>query len=121
MTTYVVTIPGDETEWDARTDDERRAVDAAHSDFSTALRERGHAVVASHELTHSRDAKVARLVGDDVRLTDGPYAETVEQIGGLYLVETSDLDDLMKLVAELARTERAVEVRPTVGGDAGPA
>jgi hypothetical protein len=119
MSTYVVTIPGDEDAWEARTPEERRAVDHAHSAFSTALAERGHTVVTSVELSHSRYARVARLAGDDVTITNGPYAETVEQIGGLYVVETSDVDDLMKLVTELARTERAVEVRPTVDHAAG--
>ena len=119
MSAYVVTIPGDESAWDARTRDDWRAVDAAHSAFRAALLQRGHAVVASHQLTHSREAKVARKAGDDVRVTDGPFAETVEQIGGVYVIDTSDVDDLMRLVTELARTERAVEVRPTVDHSGG--
>jgi hypothetical protein len=119
VSAYVVTIPGDESVWEARTDDEWRAVDAAHSAFHTALLERGHTVVASHQLTHSREARVARRAGDDVRVTEGPFAETVEQIGGVYVIETSDVDDLMRLVTQLARTERAVEVRPTVDHSGG--
>jgi len=114
-----VTVPGDESAWEARTDDEWRAVDAAHRVFHAALLERGHRVVASHQLTHSRKAKVARLEGSDVRVTDGPFAETVEQIGGVYVIDSSDVDDLMRLVTELARTERAVEVRPTVDHSGG--
>ena len=119
MSAYVVTIPGDESAWAARTDDEWRAVDAAHSAFRTALIERGHTVVASHQLTHSREAKVARTAGDDVRVTDGPFAETVEQIGGLYVIDSSDVDDLMRLVTRLAHTESAVEVRPAVDPSGG--
>ena len=121
MSAYVVTIPGDESAWEARTDDEWRAVDAAHSAFHTALVERGHRVVASHQLAHSREAKVARREPDGVRVTDGPFAETVEQIGGVYVIDTSDVDDLMRLVTDLARTERAVEVRPTVDHSGGAA
>jgi hypothetical protein len=119
MSAYLVTIPGDETAWDARTDAEWGAVDAAHREFHAALLERGHTVVASHQLAHSREAKVARRTGDDVQVTDGPFAETVEQIGGVYVIDTTDPDDLMKLVTELARTERAVEVRPTVDHSGG--
>ena len=119
MSAYVVTIPGDESAWAARTDDEWRAVDAAHSAFYRALLERGHTVVVSHQLTHSREAKVARGTGDRVQVTDGPFAETVEQIGGLYVIDTTDVDDLMQLVTELARTEQAVEVRPTVDHSGG--
>ena len=119
MSAYLVTIPGDESAWESRTDEEWRAVDDAHRAFHAALLERGHRVVASHQLTHSREAKVARGDGADVRVTDGPFAETVEQVGGFYVIETPDLDELMRLVTELARTERAVEVRPTVDHSGG--
>jgi hypothetical protein len=119
VSAYLVTISGDESDWEARTHDEWRAVDDAHRVFHAALLERGHRVVASHQLTHSREAKVARGDGVDVRVTDGPFAETVEQIGGFYVIDTSDVDDLMRLVTELAGTERAVEVRPTVDHSGG--
>ena len=47
-------------------------------------------------------------------VTDGPYAETVEQLTGFYTVETDDLDDLLQVVAVLAGAEGAIEVRATV-------
>jgi hypothetical protein len=115
VSVYVVLISGDEEVWAKRSESENAAVDAAHSAFSRSLAERGHRVLASHELGWARESRIARSDGDTVRFTDGPYAETVEQLGGLYLVESTDLDDLMELAGELARTERAVEVRPTMG------
>ena len=45
-------------------------------------------------------------------VTDGPYAESAEQAGGFYLVESDDLDDLLAIVGELTRDEPVVEVRP---------
>ena len=49
---------------------------------------------------------------DGVVVTDGPYAETVEQLTGFYIVDTDDLD-LLQVVGVLAGAE-AIEVRPTV-------
>jgi hypothetical protein len=121
MTTYVVLISGEETAWEARTEAQRSATHEAHRTFARTLAERGHKITAGEELTGSRDGKVVRPDGDGFTVTDGPYAETVEQLGGFYVVESDDLDDLMQVVGELARTEGAVEVRGIVdhSGDMG--
>ena len=44
-------------------------------------------------------------------MTDGPYAETVEQLSGFYLVETDDLDDLVEVTKILADAEGGIEIR----------
>jgi hypothetical protein len=115
MTEYLITIPGDEMVWDARTDDENRAVGDAHRQFAEALTARGHRAVVGGELTPRAEAKVVRRTAAGVIVTDGPYAEASEQIGGFYLVESDDLDDLLEIVGALARTEPVVEVRPVLG------
>ena len=51
--------------------------------------------------------------GADRLVTDGPFAETVEQLGGYYLIDAPDLDTAVEL-AKLLPREYAVEVRPTV-------
>jgi len=114
MTTYVVLISGQESAWAARTDADRQATMEAHQTFARTLAERGHKMAAGEELTGPREGRVVRRDGDGFRITDGPYAETVEQLGGFYVVESDDLDDLMQVVGVLARTEGAVEVRGTV-------
>ena len=121
MTTYVVLISGDEAAWAARSAADRAVTMQAHETFSRALAERGHTVTAGEELTPSRGGRVARRVGDGFEVTDGPYAETVEQLGGFYVVESDDLDDLVQIAGELALTEGAVEVREAVdhSGDLG--
>jgi hypothetical protein len=119
MTEYLITIPGDETVWDARTDDERRAVGEAHGAFVAGLIARGHHVSAGGELTPLAQAKVVRRSDRGTLVTDGPYAESAEQVGGFYLVESDDLDDLLAVVGELARTEPIVEVRPIHGRTSG--
>jgi hypothetical protein len=115
MTEYLITIPGDEAVWDARTDDDKRAVGRAHADFVAALTARGHRVLAGGELTPLSEAVVVRRTDRGTLVTDGPYAESAEQVGGFYLVESDDRDDLLRTVGELARTEPVVEVRPVVG------
>jgi hypothetical protein len=121
MTTYVVLISGEETAWESRTEADLQTTMAAHQTFARSLAERGHQITAGEELTRSREGKVVRHDGAGVTVTDGPYAETVEQLGGFYVVESDDLDDLMEVVGELARTEGAVEVRGVVdhSGDMG--
>lgn len=47
-------------------------------------------------------------------VTDGPFAEAVEQVGGFYSVQSDDLDDLLEICAVLADGDTTVDVRPTV-------
>lgn len=114
MSTYVVLLPGDESTWESATEEERSAVYARHGEFARLLAERGHTVTGGAELAHSRRAKVVRGTGTGVTVTDGPYAETVEQLSGYYVVESDDLDDLLRVCGVLADGDGAVEVRPTV-------
>jgi len=114
MTEYLITIPGDEAVWDARTDDDRRGVGEAHRDFVAGLTARGHRVSAGGELTPLAQAKVVRRTDRGTLVTDGPYAESAEQVGGFYLVESDDLDDLLQVAAMLAGPEGGVEVRTCV-------
>ena len=114
MTEYVVLLPGDESTWESASEEHRAAMYAKHGEFARLLAERGHKVTGGSELTNSRGAKVVRQNGSGVAVTDGPYAETVEQLTGFYVVESDDLDDLMRVVGELARTEGALEVRGIV-------
>lgn len=110
MTTYVVLLPGDEAVWESATEEERASTYARHGEFARQLAERGHTVTAGAELTHSREAKSVRADG----VTDGPYAETAEQLGGFYVVDSDDLDDLLEICGVLADDFGGVEVRTTV-------
>ena len=118
MTEYLITIPGDEAVWDARTDDDRRVVGEAHRAFVAASSARGHRVGAGGELTPLARPR-SYVVPTAARCHRRPYAESAEQAGGFYLVESDDLDDLLAIVGELARTEPVVEVRPIHGRTSG--
>ena len=120
MTTYVVLLPGNEDTWASASEEQRAATYAQHGEFARMLGERGHTITGGAELAHSREARVVRRDGDSVSVTDGPYAETVEQLTGFYIVESDDLDDLLEVCGVLAGAEGGVEVRGTVDHSGDP-
>jgi hypothetical protein len=111
MSRFAILLPVGEDRWAAATTEEKRAGSAAHGDFTRLLAERGHRVTSGAELTPSAQTKVVRGALDDVTITDGPYAETAEHLTGLYLVETDDPDDLLRVCGRLAEHEHVLEVR----------
>jgi hypothetical protein len=113
MTTYAVLLPGDESTWESASAEERAAMYDKHSRFAELLAERGHKVTGGQELTNSASARIVSGSLDSVTVTDGPYAETTEQLTGFYTVETDDLEDLLNVVGILAESGR-VEVRACV-------
>ena len=96
-------VPGDEAEWEAAPEERRQATYAQHHEFAKLLEERGHRVTGGAELAHSREAKLLRTAPTATNVTDGPFAETVEQLTGFYLIDTADLDDLLEVCKVSAR------------------
>ena len=107
---FAFLLYGDEAGEAALTDGERRAIVEAHMAFSRKLRERdqlrfGEALGPTATATVVRP----RLRG----VTDGPYAETKEQLGGLYVVECADREEAIELARQLPDSPGlAVEIRP---------
>ncbi len=119
MTQYIVLLPADEARYGTAPAEDRADLTAAHGEFVQLLAERGHTMSGGAQLTPSRSSRVVRGTGlDQVTVTDGPYAESAEQVGGYYVVETSDPDDLAKVCGRLLATpfHQAVEIRPLVEG-----
>jgi hypothetical protein len=108
---YALLIYGDEKAWEARDEQEKKENHERHGRFMAMLRSRG-ALVGGEELTRSASATTVRNGGVGVGVTDGPYAETAEQLGGFYLVEAADLDEAIELAKQLP--EGIVEIRPVV-------
>ena len=115
MTKYMVLIPDNEDAWEASTAEEKAAMYAKHREFSELLAERGHKVTAGAELTRSETAHIVSGTRDAMVVTQGPYAEAAEQLTGFYLIESDDLDDLLRCVSVLTEAERRLEVRACVG------
>jgi hypothetical protein len=75
--------------------------------------ERAGAWVFAAGLTPASSATVVRAAGGDVWMTDGPYAETKEQVGGFWVIEAADLDAALDWAAKASTAcERPIEVRP---------
>jgi hypothetical protein len=99
-------------------DEERAEKAMASGDFSgfeawlTDLQQRG--MLTLHEGLHpSPTATTVRVRGDDVLLTDGPFIEGREQIGGLALIDCADLDEAIEIAAgHPAAAFGQVEIRP---------
>jgi hypothetical protein len=82
----------------------------------TAEMERAGAWVFVAGLEPASSATVVRAAGGDVSMTDGPYAETKEQMGGFWVIEAADLDAALEWAAKASTTcERPIEVRPVHG------
>jgi hypothetical protein len=80
----------------------------------TAEMERAGAWVFVAGLRSPSSATVVRAAGGDVSMTDGPYAETKEQMGGFWVIEAADLDAALDWAAKASTAcERPIEVRPT--------
>ena len=114
MAKYVVLIPGNEETWEALPQEEKERTFGAHAAFAKLLAERGHTFVEGAELVPSSQALIVSGSVDDVTVTDGPYAETAEQLTGFYVIDTDDLDDLLKCVGRICSAEGRIEVRSYV-------
>jgi hypothetical protein len=94
------------------TADEDAAMMIAVKSWVEEMTERG-VLVHGGALRAAREAKIVRVSDGELLVSDGPFAETKEQIGGYVVVEGADLDAAVRIAAAhpLARTAR-VEVRP---------
>ena len=118
MTQYLVLLPSPEERYATATDAEKQDLHTAHDEFVELLERRGHKRVDGAQLMPSSASRVARgWALDDVTLSDGPFAESAEQVGGYYVVETDDVEDLAQVCGRLMATpfHPAVEIRPLIG------
>ncbi len=116
MTEYIVLLPDDEARWEAATEEHRQATYEKHREFAKLLEERGLRVTGGSELAHSREAKTLRTSPDGVTsVTDGPYAESAEQLTGFYLIEADSIDQVVDACRLLAEAEGRIEVRACKG------
>jgi hypothetical protein len=116
MAKYMILIYGDEQQWDAMTAEERQALEAAHATFRSAA---GPRILSGEELALASTATTLRTDGaGGVTTTDGPFLEAKEGVGGYYLLEAADLDEVLALAAmlpEVHAKHSGVEIRPVVG------
>jgi hypothetical protein len=114
MTDYVVLFPADrEADWEQGSDADHAAVYETDLEFARLLEQRAGKITGGAELASTRRSRVVRRGPNGTALvTDGPYAESAEQISGFYLVTTDDEDGLIEAAQVLVRSHPAVEIRP---------
>ena len=80
--------------------------------YDDELRNGGH-YLYSGALQSIQTATTIRIQSGDVKLTDGPFAETKEQLGGFIVIEASDLDEALRLASKIPPARLGcIEVRP---------
>jgi hypothetical protein len=111
---YLMLLYRNEQAYWARTDAERLATANLHQPYIEMLKAKGH-YLGSELLGASGSATTLRTENGKPVVTDGPFAETREQLGGFYLIEAKDLDEALALLKQMPGIERiAAEVRPIV-------
>ena len=81
-------------------------------DYDTAIRKSGHCI-ASEALQSVQTATTVRVRNGKASITDGPFAETKEQLGGFYMIEARDLNEAIQIAARIPPARvGSIEVRP---------
>ena len=109
---FMALIYADESAWESFSAVDR---EAAYEQYRAFAREAGEAGVLAggDELASTRDATTVRVRNDETLVTDGPYAEVKEALGGYFLLECESMDDALDWAARIPGAEHgAVEVRP---------
>ncbi len=106
----------DEKLWDAMSENEREAMIEECFAYDDVLRRGGHWTGVGEALQSSRAAKTLRSQGGKVAVTDGPYAETKEQLGGLGVIEARDMEHAVELMSKHPGIQFGpFEIRPIDG------
>jgi hypothetical protein len=116
---YALLIYADDTPWADLSDAEKTRLraeviprwEAAVGELAAVDPE-----VTGHELDGRSTAKVVRVRDGERMVTDGPFAETKEIVGGAFLIDLPDLDEAIRLAARIPTADHgSIEIRPIIG------
>jgi hypothetical protein len=111
---FIALIYNDESRYSEATAEETAATFQAHGEFGQAAGEAG-VFGGGDGLQPTATATTLRVRDGERMLTDGPYAETKEQLGGYYALECKDLDEALAWAARIPEAKTgAIEVRPVI-------
>jgi hypothetical protein len=113
---YLLLIYQNEKAWEDMPQDEQNKFFGEYMQLSQDLKSSGKSK-GGEALQPIRTATTVRVRNGKVQTTDGPFAETREQLGGFYLIEAADLDEATKIAARIpdARIgDGSVEIRPVM-------
>ncbi|HEX7843149.1 MAG TPA: YciI family protein [Kofleriaceae bacterium] len=115
---YLLLIYGAEKAWSDLSETERNKLFGDYMTFTNDIKASGH-YVGGNPLQPVHTATTVRVRDGKTSITDGPFAETREQLGGYYLVEAKDLDEATRIAARIPGARLgSIEVRPVmpIGG-----
>jgi hypothetical protein len=109
---FLFLIYHDEHMLDALPEGEMQDLVDAALDYSEDIRRSGH-YIASNALQRARTGRTVQVRGGTVSTTDGPFAETKEQLGGFFLIEAKDMDEACEVASRFPPARLGtIEVRP---------
>ena len=109
---YLALIYGDESTWERFSDQERSAAYEQYGDFARAAGDAG-VLVGGEELGPTSSATTVRVREGRQLVTDGPYAEVKESLGGYFILDCASFDEAVTWAARIpGASHGAVEVRP---------
>jgi hypothetical protein len=111
---YMLLIYHDEQKWDRRTEAERQQIYLEYRELRQQLQSSGQ-YLAGDQLQPTTIASTVRVRDGKQLVTDGPFAETREQVGGYFIIEANDLDEANSIASRIPSARMgAIEVRPVV-------
>jgi hypothetical protein len=109
---YMLLIYDSEQAWAALSEAQRSELFARYGTFTTAIRAEGQ-FVAGEPLAAANTAKIVRVRDGKRTVTDGPFAETREQLGGYYRIRAHNLDQAVAIASRIPSAEiGTIEIRP---------
>ena len=110
MSQYLILIYADEAQWAGATPEENGQLTKEHMEFG----QRHAGVIRGGNALQATSTATSVRPGPDggAMVTDGPFAETKEALGGYYLIEAADLDQALAVAREVPTRFGGVEVRP---------
>jgi hypothetical protein len=109
---YLCLVYLEETNLDALSPDDSQALVDESLAYDDELRKSGHFIVAQ-ALQPIQNASTLRVRNGKISITDGPFAETKEQLGGFILIDASDLNDALRVASKIPVARLGtIEVRP---------
>jgi hypothetical protein len=110
MSQYLILIYDDEAAWESAPPETAAQIHQGHSEFA---QKNGAVLAGGNALQSTMTATTVRPDGaDGFTVTDGPFVETKEALGGYYLVEAADLDEAIALAKQIPVVSGGLEVRP---------
>ena len=108
---FLALIHADEAGWERLSDDQQRSAREQYGEFASAARAAG-VLVAGDELGSTSSATTVRVRDGHQLVSDGPYAEVKEALGGFFILDCASIDDAVEWAVRIpAASHGAVEVR----------